>query len=116
MQGTCELCWMMKQGRCPNYLESWWTPKDGGTPILVKDCAPKRSLVMLQELSNRVESLQKELNQVRNADHKLREELVNVLNTKVIEVSLLRGSDQEGWGGSRRLLQNADRSDESGMG
>ena len=51
--------------QCPNYIESWWT-KDGTPPVLVKDCSPKRTLLMVQELYNRTITLQQSNEQQRN--------------------------------------------------
>lgn len=58
--GLCDSC-----ADCPNYVESWWQSKDG-TPKLVKDCYPKRSLLMEQEIINRLLSLQSANEQSRN--------------------------------------------------
>ena len=52
--------------QCPNYQESWWTPKGEGRPVLVKDCAPRRTFLMIQDLSNRLVATQKASEQARN--------------------------------------------------
>ena len=47
--------------QCPNYQETWWTPQINGkpgTPILIKDCAPRRIFIMIQELYNRMIGIQ----------------------------------------------------------
>ena len=47
--------------QCPNYQETWWTPEINGkpgTPILIKDCAPRRTFIMIQELYNRMIGIQ----------------------------------------------------------
>ena len=75
---------MMKEGKCPNYIESWWTPKEGGQPILIQDCAPKRTLIMVQDLYNKFETLQKEMDSVRNAS----EAVINGFNSKIVQVLL----------------------------
>lgn len=48
---------------CPNYIETLWHEKDNPQPRIVKDCAPKRTLLMLQELYNRTFSLQQQVSQ-----------------------------------------------------
>jgi len=52
--------------QCPHYIESWWTPSDGGKPILVKDCAPKRTFLMIQDLNNRLIGVQKSQEEQRD--------------------------------------------------
>ena len=54
------------QEQCPNYQESWWTPSRGGTPLLVKDCAPRRTFLMIQDLHNRLIGVQKAQEQQRD--------------------------------------------------
>jgi hypothetical protein len=72
MQGTCEKekckIWQLLDGSCPNYVETWWTPPPltPGPPVLVADCAPKRMLIMIQELSNRLVGVEKSQEEARN--------------------------------------------------
>jgi len=51
--------------QCPNYQESWWNVKDS-KPILIRDCAPKRTFLMIQDLSNRLVGVQKAQEKQRN--------------------------------------------------
>ena len=51
---------------CPNYVESWWK-NDRGETRLVKDCAPKRTLLMIQELYNQQIRLQCAQDEQRNS-------------------------------------------------
>jgi len=72
MENTCikEKCplWQLLDGKCPNYIESWWQPSplSPGPPVLVQDCAPKRTLIMIQDLSNRLVGVQKSQEEARN--------------------------------------------------
>jgi hypothetical protein len=69
MENTCnEKCHLWKKYgiNCPNYIESWWTFEDKKKPILIKDCAPKRTFLMIQELYNRLVGLQQASEQQRN--------------------------------------------------
>jgi hypothetical protein len=55
--------------KCPNFIESWWKPNplDGDqTPILVADCAPIRTMILIQELSNRLVGVEKAQEHLRN--------------------------------------------------
>jgi hypothetical protein len=51
---------------CFNYKATWWTPTDGGEPIMIYDCAPIRTLIMVQELANGQIRLQKAQEQQRD--------------------------------------------------
>lgn len=75
MENTCrgEECplWKKYKEKCPNFIESWWTPKrpgDDGQPYLIKDCAPRRTFLMIQELHNRLIGVEKSNEQQRNAN------------------------------------------------
>jgi len=72
MENTCikEKCkiWQLLDGCCPNYIETWWTPPPTtpGPPVLIEDCASRRALIMLQELSNRLVAVQASQEELRN--------------------------------------------------
>lgn len=69
MEGTCSKdcpLWKKYKEKCPNYIEAWWKPDNGNEPKLIKDCAPKRTFLMIQELHNRLISLQQAQEQQRN--------------------------------------------------
>jgi len=56
-------------------METWWVPEEKGEPVLVKDCAPKRSLMMLQQMHNRVLGVQQEQAEVCGQLYKMTEAL-----------------------------------------
>ena len=69
---TCEgLCPIAKRLKvkniteCPNYLQNIFMDNKG-EKIIVNDCAPKRTMLMIQELSNRMVGTQKVFEQQRN--------------------------------------------------
>jgi hypothetical protein len=74
MEETCkpEGCGMAElfgRSKCPNYIETWWKPqKVGGNnkPVLVCDCAPKRTLLMIQDLHNRMIGVEQSQEELRN--------------------------------------------------
>ena len=70
MENTCvkEKCEFWNNGHCCNYMESWWMPPEtqGSKPVLVSDCAPKRTFLMIQDLSNRLVGVQKSQEELRN--------------------------------------------------
>ena len=73
MENTCDYkeCKLFdllggKPEQCPNYQESWWTPEGKGKPVLIKDCAPRRTFLMIQDLSNRLVGVQKAQEEQRN--------------------------------------------------
>ena len=61
---ACKNCPFKAKGEeCPNYIETLWHEEGCPQPRIVKDCSPKRMLLMLQELYNRTFSLQKQISQ-----------------------------------------------------
>ena len=73
MKDTCEFkeCPFAKRmklkqaSECPNNLVNGFT-SDKGETVMVNDCAPKRTLLMIQELFNRTVGLQQANEQQRN--------------------------------------------------
>lgn len=84
MENTCqfEKCAFAKRLKlrsaqeCNNYIESWWTQKDE-KPVLISDCAPKRTMLMVMDLNNRLIGVQQSQEQQRNALQPL-DELINM--------------------------------------
>lgn len=65
---TCAVAKRMKLKKpqeCVNYIESWWT-KPEGKPVLVQDCAPRRTTLMIQDLYNRLIGVEQSQEQQRN--------------------------------------------------
>jgi hypothetical protein len=91
MENTCdfEKCYFAQLldnvEQCPNYVEGWWTPLEG-KPQLYKDCAPKRTQLMVQELYNRLTGLQKASEQERNKSHRVNEKLIQLFKNQEIIV------------------------------
>ena len=56
--------------QCPNFVQAWWRPLEG-EPKLVKDCAPKRTMIMIQEHYNRLIGLQQAQEEQRNESTKI---------------------------------------------
>ena len=83
MKGTCNFkdCFfadlLEKQEQCPNFIQTWWTPKDGA-PILLDDCAPRRLVLMLMSQDGRLTGLQKAHEQQRNATEELVTQMLQV--------------------------------------
>ncbi len=82
MEGTCNYkeCAFFKRmkwkhnSECFNFIETWWTPLEG-TPKLVQDCAPKRTMIMTQELYNQQIRLQQASEEQRNEFFTLKDDL-----------------------------------------
>ena len=55
-----------KAEECFNYRETWWTPGDKSAPVMVSDCCPIRTMIMVQDLFNRQIGLQEAQEQQRN--------------------------------------------------
>lgn len=96
MQNTCEIkgCPIAKKMKikkaeeCLNYVESWWTPENKKQPIVVKDCSPKRTFIMIQELYNRLIGVQKQQDELSKEYEK--QHLVMSLLTDNIQMNLKR--------------------------
>lgn len=63
----CQL-WSLFDGHCPNKMENMFSPPPtvGGPPKMVIDCAPRRTMLMIQELYNRLIGVQKAQEEQRN--------------------------------------------------
>ena len=54
--------------QCPNFIQTCWT-SDSGEVKPVKDCAPVRTMLMVQQLMNQTLGLQQAQEQQRNESH-----------------------------------------------
>ena len=83
MQNTCskEECPLWKEygDKCPNYIESWWQAEGKGQPIMVCDCAPKRTFLMIQDLHNRFVGVQRSQEQQRNESNRMKNNMMFVM-------------------------------------
>jgi len=85
---ACENCPFKSMGfaQCPNYIETIWNEQGNSQPRIVKDCAPKRTLLMLEELYNRTFGLQQQINQQENQVAEFRAAITQLFNAiKIIE-------------------------------
>lgn len=73
---------------CPNYIETWWQSAEGGNPILVKDCCPRRMILMSQEIVNGSLRLQQ-------ANEKMRNKAGRVLD--ILDEAMQKASLQDGF-------------------
>lgn len=74
MKNTCdEECpmWKAHGEHCPNYMVNYYRENDSSQELRVKDCAPKRLLLMLFDLNNLLLGLQKTSNEERNVNDRL---------------------------------------------
>jgi hypothetical protein len=65
--------------QCPNYVEGWWQPDGENVPILIKDCAPKRSLLLMQNVYNQMINVQQSNEQQRNEATNVTQALAAIL-------------------------------------
>ena len=82
VENTCnDKCpfWKKYKENCMFYLETVWVSHDTSVPKTVKDCAPKRSLLLQMEVANRLTAVQKEANTEREAQHTTAQLLVEVI-------------------------------------
>jgi len=102
MQDTCirEKCplWKKFKERCPNFIETGWKEHDSSQPVMISDCAPRRTLLMMQTLYNRFIGVQKSSEKQINTNVKFMGVLENVFErlqslappdkTKAIDVEI----------------------------
>jgi len=84
MEATCKEkeCSHWNKGKCPFSVETWWKPIEG-QPRLVRDCAPIRTMLMVQELYNQQVRLQQALEEQRNQSLKVHHAFLKVVNAAV---------------------------------
>lgn len=63
--------------QCPFFQKFGWSGEGG--IYETKDCSPRRTAFMVQDLYNRLVGVQKASEQERNKSHALVEELVNII-------------------------------------
>jgi hypothetical protein len=73
-QDTCtgEKCpfWFRYKTQCPNYVEGLWKTKEGDT-YQTKDCAPKRTMILTQQLYDFMFGMRMDYADVRKATEKV---------------------------------------------
>jgi hypothetical protein len=68
-ESTCKTkCpfWTRYGENCPNYVEGTWESQDG-EKYTTKDCAPKRSMILVQQMYDHIIGVRRDYNQFRNA-------------------------------------------------
>jgi hypothetical protein len=58
--------WTRYGRHCPNYVEGEWKSREG-EKYPVKDCAPKRSMILTQQMYEHIIGVRRDYNQFRNA-------------------------------------------------
>lgn len=86
MENTCnfEKCkfgkdFFSKPEECFNFKETWWKPLEG-EPLLVKDCAPIRTMLMVQGLHDRLIGVQQSQEQQRNKSDRIINAFSHIVN------------------------------------
>ena len=85
MQDTCikEKCPLYKKfkERCPNYIITGWKVHKEAQPVMISDCAPKRTLLMMQTLFNRFIGVQQSSEKQINTNVKFMGIMENVFES-----------------------------------
>ena len=69
-EDTCrEDCpfWTRYGKRCPNYVSGSWESHDSGEKYFTKDCAPKRTMILTQQMYDHVIGVRRDFNKFHNA-------------------------------------------------
>ena len=83
---TChEKCpfWKKYKKNCPNFVEGEWRTMEGHT-YKTFDCAPKRSMILCQQVYDHMIDVRKDYNQVRNVAGQLMETVARQANMDVL--------------------------------
>jgi hypothetical protein len=59
--------WIRYKDGCPHYVEGKWESYEGGEEYITKDCAPKRTMILTQQMYDHVIGTRRDYNQMRNA-------------------------------------------------
>ena len=62
--------WKKYKEKCPNFVEGAWVTNEGHTYV-TKDCAPKRAMILCQQVYDQMIGTRKDYNLVRNANAEL---------------------------------------------
>lgn len=68
--------WKRYQEHCPHFVTGQWVTNDGHK-YDTKDCAPKRSMILAQQIYDFILGARQDLNSMRNMNIKLLEEILN---------------------------------------
>jgi hypothetical protein len=82
---TCKF-WKKYKHDCPFYLETVWRPPadaTNGTPVVIKDCAPKRSVLLQMASNNALLGLQQANEEYRNRQEDTGKGLAALLRTVI---------------------------------
>lgn len=107
MQGTCDpkKCAFLRKvlkekdpAGCPNYIESFWLKTGESQPTLVRDCAPRRTLLICQELINSNIGLQQANEKMRNKAGRVLDVLEEAMQSASLQNGPLPAKQIEGGG------------------
>lgn len=96
MENTCDIkscpvakrLKIKKDEECFNFIETWWIPEGKKKPVMLRDCSPKRTLIMIQDLYSRLIGVQQSQEQMRNEYNK--SQVVMNLLTENIQLNFKR--------------------------
>jgi hypothetical protein len=61
--------WVRYNNKCPNYVEGSWETVDGHK-YNTQDCAPKRSMILCQQIYDHMLDVRKDYGHVRNSNER----------------------------------------------
>jgi hypothetical protein len=59
--------WKKYKDNCPNYIEGQWRSAEGHV-YATKDCAPRRSMILVQQIYDHMLDVRKDYGHVRNSN------------------------------------------------
>ena len=96
-QDTCiKTCpfWKKYKKNCPNFVEGRWVTHEGHT-YETADCAPKRSMILCQQVYDHMLDVRKDYNEVRNISYNVLQATVGLAGTWLPQDKMpLKGLDK----------------------
>ena len=77
--------WIRYQESCPNYVDGSWTSTKDGHTYATKDCAPKRSMILCQQIYDQMTNVRKDYGTVRKAMGEVVQIACNGMGVEFIE-------------------------------
>ena len=85
--------WKKYKKHCPNFIEGRWVTKEGHI-YETEDCAPKRSMILCQQIYDQMIDTRKDYNEVRNISYNVLQATVGLAGSWLPQSKMpLKGLD-----------------------
>lgn len=80
---------------CPFFVSGVWASHDDGERYETKDCSPKRTMILSQQIYDRMEGVQKSHDNVREANHMVLKHMLDIKPLLPRDMDALEADYQE---------------------